>query len=300
MIDIRDMAGRIIARNAKRVLLQLPEGLIWRGPEIAKSLSDYGIEADIWAEPTFGACDIIPEVADNLGYDLLVHVGHVKFFKPIPDRNVLYYPVLIDASARDITGWEAIKEKRIALFTSVQHLKSLQGFRNLLESMGKEIVAQGHVLGCWVPDTDADAIVFVGSGNFHALADFVVGKGKSVYVADLEKGRVRKLETSDFERMKHLRIGLARQAEDFGIVVSTKHGQMEIGLARSLKERLERVGKKADIIVMNFISRERLEMFRKDMYVNTACPRISDDGWARMINAAEMERIIRDWESGNI
>src|SRR5664279_228390 len=71
---------------AKRVLLQMPEGLKPEAPKLAKIVEKTGALAIISADPCYGACDIAVPEAEGLGVDLIVHFGHARMVKhePIP------------------------------------------------------------------------------------------------------------------------------------------------------------------------------------------------------------------------
>jgi len=64
--------------GAKRVLLQLPEGLKPEGPRLAKIIQKTGALPIISADPCYGACDLAINEAESLGVDLIVHFGHSK------------------------------------------------------------------------------------------------------------------------------------------------------------------------------------------------------------------------------
>ena len=67
--------------GAKRVLLQLPEGLKPEGPRLAEIIEKTGALPIISADPCYGACDIAVNEAESLGVDLIVHFGHSKLVK---------------------------------------------------------------------------------------------------------------------------------------------------------------------------------------------------------------------------
>ena len=67
--------------GAKRVLLQLPEGLKPVGPCLAKIIEKANALPIISADPCYGACDIATTEADLLGIDLIVHFGHAQLMK---------------------------------------------------------------------------------------------------------------------------------------------------------------------------------------------------------------------------
>ncbi len=65
--------------SAKRVCIQLPDGLKPRALEIESKLRDK-TDADIiiWAGSCFGACDV-PMQVEKLGVDLLIQWGHSEW-----------------------------------------------------------------------------------------------------------------------------------------------------------------------------------------------------------------------------
>src|SRR4030042_2597423 len=67
--------------NAKRVLLQLPEGLKPEAPRLSKIVEKHGALPIVSADPCYGACDLADSEAENLGVDLVVHFGHAKLLK---------------------------------------------------------------------------------------------------------------------------------------------------------------------------------------------------------------------------
>ena len=71
-----EAAKQAIAKHqAKRVLIQLPDGLKQRAAEIVDSLKSAGAELFIWTDSNYGACDL-PLEAKNVGVDLILHYGH--------------------------------------------------------------------------------------------------------------------------------------------------------------------------------------------------------------------------------
>ena len=74
-----ELKQEITKLGAKRVLLQLPEGLKPEGPRLAEIVEKTGALPIISADPCYGACDIAIDEAESLGADLIVHFGHSKF-----------------------------------------------------------------------------------------------------------------------------------------------------------------------------------------------------------------------------
>jgi 2-(3-amino-3-carboxypropyl)histidine synthase len=67
--------------EAKRVLIQLPDGLKSEAPRLAKIVEKAGAMPIISADPCYGACDLATAEAESLNIDLIVHYGHAKLLK---------------------------------------------------------------------------------------------------------------------------------------------------------------------------------------------------------------------------
>ena len=76
--------------GAKRVMLQLPEGLKPEGPRLAKIVEKNGALPIISADPCYGACDVAVSEAEGLGVDLIVHFGHAKLAKHTAIREIYF------------------------------------------------------------------------------------------------------------------------------------------------------------------------------------------------------------------
>ena len=79
-LELDKIISAIKKQNAKRVLIQLPEGLKQYGPSIIKELEKMlgdksKVKIFIWMGSCFGACDV-PLEAESLGIDLIVQFGH--------------------------------------------------------------------------------------------------------------------------------------------------------------------------------------------------------------------------------
>jgi len=75
-LDIPAAIAKIKDKNAKRVCIQLPDGLKPYAQEIQDALEkETDAEIFIWAGSCYGACDTPVEVK-NLGVDLLIQWGH--------------------------------------------------------------------------------------------------------------------------------------------------------------------------------------------------------------------------------
>ena len=284
----------IIKRKAKRVLLQLPEGLKPEAARLASIIEDAGAMPIILGEPCYGACDLALEEAKALKADLIVHYGH----SPLIMQNevpAIYFP----AKAR--TGvMPAIRKalpllkdwSKIGLIRTIQHVHVLEKVRKALLNAGKAVIIgdasktahPGQVLGCDFSNAKAiaeevEAFLFFGGGRFHAIG-VALSTGKPVVVADpyTREAYLLDEDVSRILRQRWASISEAKKAENFGVLVGLKIGQKKFKKALEIKKKLENSGKKAFLIALREITPERLMQFPSiDAYVNTACPRLSLD-----------------------
>jgi 2-(3-amino-3-carboxypropyl)histidine synthase len=78
-LEIDRIADRISRLKAKKVCIQLPDGLKPKAEAIQKEIEKRTkTTVLIWAGSCFGACDT-PQGLDKLGVDLLVQFGHSEW-----------------------------------------------------------------------------------------------------------------------------------------------------------------------------------------------------------------------------
>jgi len=295
---IAGLASRIKKAGARKVLLQVPEGLKPSALEMARKIErslGRGAEVMISCEPCYGACDIRDFEARALGCKLLVHVGHTELKLPrktlVPviyeEYRLHFDPVPLLAQALHM-----LKPcKSICLVTTAQYVSSLEPAKKFLEANGKKIhIGQpikagypGQVLGCDYSaaepfDRLVDCFLYLGTGRFHPIG-LATRVSKPVLVLDYE---LDTLENMHHERDMLLRIGMmqvekAKEAKNFGVLVSAKPGQENLGTAEKAKKRLEAKGKNAFILVMDGIAPEKLMGMKLEALVNCTCPRLSED-----------------------
>jgi 2-(3-amino-3-carboxypropyl)histidine synthase len=315
-LEIVDVIKKIKDLKAKKVGLQFPEGLKVHAIKIARQIEQ---ETDtlviISADPCYGACDVADiDMGDSV--DVLIHFGH----RPLP-LNYEIPIIFVDARSR-MDVLESVRSsidllngyKKIGLVTTTQHLHLLNEVADFLEQNGKEILMEegsgttkGQVLGCnfsSIKDLNADAFLYIGSGNFHALG-IKLFTDKSVIVADPYLGEAREIDefADRILRIRSARIAKAMDAKRFGIIVSSKKGQSRLELAKQLKNMLREVDREGFILLLDDLSPSMLLPFMDlDAFVMTACPRIAIDDSAMykkpLLTPQELEIAIgkRKWE----
>ncbi len=301
-LDLKPAIDKILEMKAKKVMLQLPEGLKHNAIEYIPELEEKTHATVILAaEPCFGACDLADHKAKSLGCDLLIHVGHSQMYEPAIKTLFMLGTWEFDPKPLLEQTVKVMKEnnfKSASIATTAQYKEYLPAVHDFLEKNSITSILgnptertsfEGQVLGCSFGSVlntqkNADCILYFGDGLFHPLGMTLSFK-KSVVFADTLSKTARLIDT---ERDKYLKkrwiaISLARNAERFGIIVALKEGQYRPQLAEQMKKRLEEAGKKAIIIQLDHASPFALSgMTGKkpgqiEVLVFTSCPRIPID-----------------------
>ncbi len=284
----------IVRIGAKRVLIQLPEGLKPESPRLAKIVEKAGALPIISADPCYGACDLAIDVAETLGVDLIVHYGHSKQVKyePIPTiyveaRAAVNVEEVVCKALPLIARWH-----KIGLATTIQHVQTLDETREYLLRSGKIVAVgdsgrlgyPGQVVGCDYSNAksvadEVEAFLFIGGGKFHALG-VALSTSKPTVAADPFDDRVFRVdeEAAKIVKQRWASIEEAKRAKTFGVIVGLKIGQKRLEQALSIRDHLEKNEKSVVLLIAREITPEALMEFPSiDAYVNTACPRISID-----------------------
>ena len=291
-IDTAKIKDAILAHDAKKVAIQIPEGLKMQALEISDAIEALGVTTLIIADPCFGACDIPDHDMKLLGCDLIVHFAHSPFIKntEIPVVYIEYRSPFDPSSILLKNVSELSGIGKIGLVTTVQYLDYIVALQDILEQngitafVGKPNLATypGQILGCdqsAARDVEGkvDAFLYVGSGLFHPLG-IARATDKTVFCLDVEKKTIYSID-GEYQKylvrqeMKKIKF---REAKKVGILVTTKTGQMNKNVF-AIKTEIEKRGKRAYIISMNFVSPEKILGMNLDVLVNTACPRIEED-----------------------
>ncbi|MDD1711562.1 MAG: diphthamide biosynthesis enzyme Dph2 [Methanoregulaceae archaeon] len=305
MTGTSDLIERLRARGARRVALQFPEGLKRRSFSIASDLRAAGFSVMIDGDPCYGACDL---ALDTLAYaDVLVHFGHT----PLASReDVIYEPFVMDFDLEVLTRvLPLLSGKCIGLVTTAQHAHMVPAMQQFLENRGigcrvspgnGRTPLPGQVLGCSYEaarEAGSDEILFVGTGEFHPLG-VALSTGARVIALDPYTGIARQIDASRLLRKRFAIIEKAKKASHFGIITSTKSGQVR----RELAERLSTLHRHAIVITMREVIPDELINLGFPAYVNTACPRLAFDDQIRfpvpVITPQEFEIVcgVRSWD----
>jgi len=167
----------------------------------------------------------------------------------------------------------------MVLIYSIQYKQFARQIADLLRKKGKDIEMPkidntpyiGQVLGCSKLNTDRD-VLLIGSGRFHAI-NIAASSEREVWVLDNENlSKISKEEVDKLMKRKKMLINKFLHADSVGIIVSSKYGQEKMKLAEEIKREIGKKNKKASIFLADNINLQELENFKRDIWVNTACP----------------------------
>jgi 2-(3-amino-3-carboxypropyl)histidine synthase len=295
-LDEDKLLAEITGRGARRILIQLPDGLKNEGTRLASMVrGKTGADVFVSAVPAWGACDLSLDAANRLKADLLVHYGHNEFMRDSSNGvPVVYIPARSNHEVIPVVekAISLLQGRNIGLATTIQHLHKLPEAARFLEAKGFNVQVPGRgpwahetgqVLGCDYfglkkIQSQVDAFLIIGS-YFHGLGA-ALSIEKSTVLADPYDRTVKVLDhdRDRIIRQRYAMVDKARRANNFGIIVSTKPGQSNPQMALSILKQIEEAGKKAVILYADEIVPQKLLDFTDiDVFVDTACPRLALD-----------------------
>ena len=354
--QLDDLVSKITANDNRLIALQVPEGLKMQALEMMDKIeTETSAKVVLAADPCYGACDLVHDKMKMMGVELVAHMGHsqmnidsgmpTEFIDVKYDGDPELKPVLpilqkhlamakdrinnqdkkTELSEEDaqkmftdaVGRFAPLKDTKLGLVGSIQHLHLLPDFHDRLEKAGYDVTIPiggarlsfpGQVLGCNYSGDD-DTIghyLFLGSGDFHPIG-LVLHTGKPLAMLDPYSGNAEEMSLERIERILRQRFGLimaSKDCESFGILIGEKPGQMRRTLALRMKRILEKHNKKGYLLALEHISPDLIDFYPVDAFVNTACPRIAIDDSVRyrkpLLTPFELEVSLgeKQWETG--
>jgi 2-(3-amino-3-carboxypropyl)histidine synthase len=164
--------------------------------------------------------------------------------------------------------------------------------REVLLAAGKSVAVgdadklshAGQVIGCDFSNAhavakDVDAFLCICGGRFHAIG-VALATSKPTVVADPYEARAYSVD-GDADRVRKQRwasIQEAAEGQRFGVLIGLKSGQKRLEKALQISRKLQQVAKKTTLLAVREVTPESLMQYPSiDVYVNTACPRLSLD-----------------------
>ncbi|KAF5984681.1 diphthamide biosynthesis 1 [Fusarium coicis] len=295
--EIPKTIHRIQTSDAKRVALQMPEGLLLFATTISDILAQFcpGVETLIMGDVTYGACCIDDYTARALGCDLLVHYAHSCLI-PVNVTTIKTLYVFVDISI-DATHLLASLErnfasgKTIAVVGTIQFNATIHGVKSSLERGGFRVLvpqiaplSKGEILGCTSPrlkdDDNIDLILYLGDGRFHLESIMIHNPSIPAYRYDPYSRKLTR-EAYGHDEMQSLRrtaIHSARTARKWGLILGALGRQGNPHTLGLIEKELKARGIPIVHLLLSEIFPGKLALMSDvECWVQVACPRLSID-----------------------
>ncbi|KAG9331963.1 hypothetical protein JZ751_016320 [Albula glossodonta] len=292
--EIHKTVWKVRQAKAKRVALQLPEGLQMFACVIADIIERF-TDADtiVMGDVTYGACCVDDFTARALGADFMVHYGHSCLIPVDSTAGIKMLYVFVDiqldtAHFLDTIQFNFPPGQSLALVSTIQFVTALQSVSAALKEKYDVLVPQcrplspGEILGCTSPhiDKSVNAIIYLGDGRFHLESIMIANPEIPAYRYD-PYSKVFSREYYDHTAMQAIRqeaIEKARSAQRWGLIMGTLGRQGSPKILEHLESKLHSLGKTFTRVLLSEIFPSKLELLPEvDAWVQIACPRLSID-----------------------
>ncbi|GMF00507.1 unnamed protein product [[Candida] boidinii] len=304
--EIHKTVWKIKSANAKRVCLQMPEGLLIYSLVISDIIEQFcNCEVIVMGDVSYGACCIDDFTARSLDCDFIVHYAH-SCLVPIDVTliKVLYVfvTIAIDESHLINTLRKNFENgARLSVFGTIQFNPTIHSIKQILSSPAEKEVnenskkiiyvippqtmplSKGEVLGCTSARLDEkqfDAMVYIGDGRFHLESAMIHNPSIPAYRYDPYSRKFTR-ERYDQHEMVEVRkdaITKAKSARKVGLILGALGRQGSPVTLAHLEENLKKSGRTVVKIILSEIFPSKLSMFDDiDAFVQVACPRLSID-----------------------
>ncbi|KAM3160823.1 2-(3-amino-3-carboxypropyl)histidine synthase subunit 1 [Lachancea thermotolerans] len=301
--EIHKTIWNIRKHEAKRVALQMPEGLLIYSLVISDILEQFcGCETIVMGDVSYGACCIDDFTARSLDCDFIVHYAH-SCLVPIDltQIKVLYVFVTINMDESHLI--RTLQKNfpsgaRIAAFGTIQFNPTIHSIKDKLLDSEKVIyiippqikpLSKGEVLGCTSQRLDKeqiDAMVYIGDGRFHLESAMIHNPEIPAFRYDpySRKFTIEKYNQKQLVQVRTEALNVAKKGKTFGLILGALGRQGSMGTVNNLEKKLKDAGKTVCKIILSEIFPQKLAMFDDiDVFVQVACPRLSID-WGYAFN----------------
>ncbi|CAL7935796.1 unnamed protein product [Xylocopa violacea] len=292
--EIPKSIWRIRETKAKRVALQMPEGLLMYATTIADIIEDFTeAETVIMGDVTYGACCIDDYTAKALEADFLIHYGHSCLIPIDQTAGIKVLYVFVHIKIDTLHCIECLQSTlpittKIGLVSTIQFAGTLQAVAIEMRKNGYEVstpqskpLSPGEILGCTAPQIRcADAVIYVGDGRFHLEAIMIANPKLRAFRYDPYEKKLTEEFYNHDEMLKTRLTAIERtkQAEIFGVILGTLGRQGNLNVLKNLKHKIDSLGKKYVVILLSEIFPDKISLFKGiDAFIQVACPRLSID-----------------------
>ncbi|XP_023305194.1 2-(3-amino-3-carboxypropyl)histidine synthase subunit 1 [Lucilia cuprina] len=317
--EIHKTIWRIKEMKAKRVALQLPEGLLMYAMVISDIIERF-TEADtvIMGDVTYGACCVDDYTAKALGAELLVHYGHSCLIPVDQTEGIKVLYIFVDIKIDPLHFLDSVKlnfkpeDGQMALVSTIQFVTTLQAASMELKSAGYDVIvpqakplSPGEILGCTSPTLPETTklIIYLGDGRFHLESAMIANPKLKAYKYDPyeKKFTIEEYDHLTMQSMRYGEIEKAMKAKKIGIILGTLGRQGSSRVHKFLEKRIRAKGYDSTTILLSEIFPQKLALFDDiDAFVQIACPRLSID-WGSafakpLLNPYELSVVLGDVE----
>lgn len=302
--EIHKTVWNIRKHNAKRVALQMPEGLLIYSLIISDILEQFcNVETIVMGDVTYGACCIDDFTAKSLDCDFIVHYAHSCLVPvDIMSIKVLYIFVTITLEETHVINTLKLNfpaNSNMAIFGTIQFNPSIHSIKRKLETDVEHPIylnppqlkplSKAEILGCSAPRLDSShilAMIYLGDGRFHLESAMIQNPEIPAYRYDPYSRKFTR-EYYDHDQMHKVRrdaINIAKNAKTIGLILGALGRQGNPITVGNLQGNLVSKGFKVVKIILSEILPQKLSMFQDiDAFVQVACPRLSID-WGYAYN----------------
>ncbi|CCH43631.1 Diphthamide biosynthesis protein 1 [Wickerhamomyces ciferrii] len=302
--EIHKTVWNIKKQNAKRVALQMPEGLLIYSLIISDILEQFcGVETIVMGDVSYGACCIDDFTARSLNCDFIVHYAH-SCLVPIDITliKVLYIFVTINIDETHLIKTiqrNFPSNSKIATFGTIQFNPTIHAIKDKLANNEEHPIytippqimplSKGEVLGCTsqrLDKEDIDAMIYVGDGRFHLESAMIHNPEIPAYRYDPYSRKFTReyYDQKQLIKIRHDAIQTASKAKKIGLILGALGRQGNINTLANLESNLSKRGIIVVKIILSEIFPQKLSMFDDiDAFIQVACPRLSID-WGYAFN----------------
>lgn len=292
--EIHKTIWRIRQTNAKRVALQMPEGLLMFAITICDIIEKF-TDADtvIMGDVTYGACCIDDYAGRALGVDFLVHYGHSCLIPVDQTVGITALYIFVDIKIDILHFIDTVKynfdvNTKLGFVSTIQFVTTLHASANELRKDGYTIkipqskpLSPGEILGCTSPViTDVDALIYLGDGRFHLESAMIANPELKAFRYDPYEKKMTQ-EFYDHKKMTQTRdeaMDKAGLASRFGLILGTLGRQGSTKVLNNFQEKLESSSRESVVVLLSEIFPSKLSLFANiGAWIQVACPRLSID-----------------------
>ncbi|SCU89811.1 LAFA_0E21088g1_1 [Lachancea sp. 'fantastica'] len=301
--EIHKTVWNIRKHKAKRVALQMPEGLLIYALVVSDILEQFcQCESVVMGDVSYGACCIDDFTARSLDCDFIVHYAH-SCLVPIDLTQIKVLYVFVTINIDETHLIKTLRKNfasgsKLATFGTIQFNPTIHSIKDKL-LQGEDVLyvippqikplSKGEVLGCTsqrLEKDQIDAMVYIGDGRFHLESAMIHNPDIPAYRYDpySRKFTLERYNQKQLVQVRAEAISMARKGKTFGLILGALGRQGNLATVKNLEQKLRAAGKNVCRIILSEIFPQKLAMFDDiDVFVQVACPRLSID-WGYAFN----------------